>query len=285
MCEIFGITADRKVRANELLREFFSHSSEHKDGWGLAVFDAGYPEVEKEPVPAEESSYLKARLSAEFSAAHMAAHIRRATCGIQEYVNTHPFVRKDSTGRIWTLVHNGQIFEGPSLRRYLNAEEGSTDSERILCCIADEAGRLYTDDGNSSRGGRTKSGALTDLAEQDGRAASGEFADPGESDRIRLVEEITRRLAPENKLNFILYDGDLMYVHANEPGGIYVKIGPHSRIFSTRPLTCSGWEVLPSNRLHVYRDAEEIYTGDPHGFTFVYDPEKEQDLYMNYSML
>ena len=97
MCEIFGITSDRKVRVNELLCEFFSHSCEHRDGWGLVGFDDGFPAVEKEPLTAKDSAYLKARLAGEINAAHMAAHIRRATCGTQEYDNTHPFVRSDTS--------------------------------------------------------------------------------------------------------------------------------------------------------------------------------------------
>ena len=76
-----------------------------------------------------------------------------------------------------------------------------------------------------------------------------------------------------------------MYVHANEPGGLYVKSDPHSKIFSTKPLTAAGWEELPTNRLHVYKDADEIYTGEPHDFTYVQDREKEQELYINYSFL
>lgn len=255
VCEIFGITSDRKVRVNELLCEFFSHSCEHRDGWGLVGFDDGFPAVEKEPLTAKDSAYLKARLAGEINAAHMAAHIRRATCGTQEYDNTHPFVRSDTSGRMWTLVHNGHIFDAPALRKYLTAQKGSTDSERILCYITDEAGK----------------------------AASG-FA-PAADDRIALIDRITRELAPENKLNYILFDGELMYVHANEPGGLYVKNDPHSKIFSTKPLTAAGWEELPTNRLHVYKDADEIYTGEPHDFTYVQDREKEQELYINYSFL
>ena len=255
MCEIFGITADRKVHANELLREFFSHSCEHRDGWGLAVFDAGYPEVEKEPVTAEKSAYLMARLEESIDAAHMAAHIRRATSGVQKYDNTHPFVKRDSSGRMWTLVHNGHIFEGPMLRKYLSEQRGSTDSERILCYIVDEIDRL----------------SAADTA--------------GEDARIVLVDQLCRELSPENKLNFILFDGELMYVHTNEPGGVHVRSCSGSKVFSTKPLTADGWEELPINRLHVYKDAEEIYTGDPHESTYVADRAKEQELYINYSML
>lgn len=255
MCEIFGITAEKKVHANELLREFFSHSCEHRDGWGLVVFDAGYPAVEKEPVAADKSVYLKARLEESIDAAHMAAHIRRATSGVQEYDNTHPFVKRDPSGRMWTLVHNGHIFEGPMLRKYLGEQNGSTDSERILCCIVDEMARV----------------SAADAA--------------GENARAVLVDRLCRELSPENKLNIILFDGELMYVHTNEPGGLHIRSGSGSKIFSTKPLTADGWEKLPINRLHVYKDAEEIYTGEPHGFTYTSDHAKEQELYINYSML
>lgn len=264
MCEIFGITADRKIRANEVLMEFFSHSSEHRDGWGLAGFDDGYPAVEKEPVTARDSAYLRARLTGELSAAHMMAHIRRATCGTQEYDNTHPFVKQDASGRTWTLVHNGHIFDAPVLRRYLSTQSGSTDSERILCYIVDEVSR------------------------QPDRAAVPGGAGSDRSGRIQTIERITRELSPGNKLNFILYDGELMYVHTNEPGGLFIRNGSGSKTFSTRPLAAAGvtgWEELAPNRLHVYKNSDEIYTGSTHGFTYVRDPEKEQELYINYSFL
>ncbi|MBR2546690.1 MAG: class II glutamine amidotransferase [Eubacterium sp.] len=279
MCEIFGITADRKVHANELLREFFSHSSEHRDGWGLVGFDDGYPSVEKEPVTAKDSAYLKARLAGEISAAHMAAHIRRATCGTQEYENTHPFVRRDAYGRAWTLVHNGHIFEAPVLRQYLDVQKGATDSERILCYIADEAGRINGQSGTDGHTGNSGSA--------DGGTGTAALTDQAFS-RILLVEKISRELSPENKLNFILFDGELMYVHTNEPGGLYVKNNAHSRIFSTKPLDAggvAGWEEVAQNQLHVYKDAAEIYTGRPHGFTYVSDTAKEDELYINYSFL
>ena len=115
---------------------------------------------------------------------------------------------------MWTLVHNGHIFDAPALRKYLTSQKGSTDSERILCYITDEAGK-----------------AASELT-------------PASDDRIALIDRITRELAPENKLNYILFDGELMYVHANEPGGLYVKSDPHSKIFSTKPLTATGWEAL-----------------------------------------
>lgn len=37
MCELFGFTAPRPVRANEWLSEFYSHSAENPDGLSLAT--------------------------------------------------------------------------------------------------------------------------------------------------------------------------------------------------------------------------------------------------------
>ena len=57
MCEMLGMSAKRKRRANGLLREFYSHAEAHPHGWGLARFPAGAaPAVEKEAVKALKDS-------------------------------------------------------------------------------------------------------------------------------------------------------------------------------------------------------------------------------------
>ena len=78
MCELFGFTAPRPVRANEWLREFYSHGAEHPDGWGLATFHDGIPSIEKEPVQASRSPYLMARLTEPIEAAALLDAIQDA---------------------------------------------------------------------------------------------------------------------------------------------------------------------------------------------------------------
>lgn len=39
MCELFGINAEENCQINEYLKEFFSHSSVHPHGWGLACME------------------------------------------------------------------------------------------------------------------------------------------------------------------------------------------------------------------------------------------------------
>ena len=60
MCQLFGFSSKIPVRINDYLKEFYSHSEEHPHGWGLACMDGKEVMIEKEPVKASVSQYLKA---------------------------------------------------------------------------------------------------------------------------------------------------------------------------------------------------------------------------------
>ena len=91
MCELFGITANRRVKINDFLKRFFEHSKEHRNGWGLAFLDDNSVSIEKEPAKASDSLYLKNRLTGRIETSRCMAHIRRATVGDVSFSNTHPF--------------------------------------------------------------------------------------------------------------------------------------------------------------------------------------------------
>ena len=149
MCELFGVTANRRVKINELLKRFFEHSCDHRNGWGLAFLDDNSVSIEKEPIRASDSLYLKNRLTGRIETARCMAHIRKATIGDVNFSNTHPFSKRDESGRIWVLVHNGTIFESPVLSAYQYKQEGTTDSERILLYIVDQVNKHYIREQNS----------------------------------------------------------------------------------------------------------------------------------------
>ena len=257
MCEIFGVTAARRIRVNELLHTFFSHSTEHRNGWGLVLLDDQPVSIEKEPKRAVDSLYLQNRLKSGIETARCLAHIRRATIGDVCPANTHPFSRQDDSGRRWILAHNGTIFDSEILAPYQYVQEGATDSERILLYLVDEVNRLYGEQG----------------------------APLGKDQRIGIVEKAARSIAPGNKLNFLLYDGDFLYVHKNEAGTLFQKETEDGVIFSTRPLDDGGWTEVPGNQLFVYRDGKLIYTGARHEGTYVHSEEKLKLLYFAYSGL
>lgn len=252
MCELFGISANRKININDQLKVFFNHSVEHQNGWGLAFLDDDSVSIEKEPQRAKDSLYLKNRLTGKIRTGRCMAHIRKATVGDVNFDNTHPFSKRDEAGRNWVLVHNGTIFDCPVLSKYQYSQDGSTDSERILLYIVDRVNRKYEQEMNSF-----------DVNE-----------------RIRLIEEIVRKITPGNKVNFMLYDGDYFYVHKNEEGTLHKKEISGGVIFSTHPLDDEGWEEAPSNRLLVYKDGVLIHSGVRHDNSYV-----EDDLNMKYQFL
>ncbi len=257
MCELFGITANRRVKINDFLKRFFEHSKEHRNGWGLAFLDDNSVSIEKEPAKASDSLYLKNRLTGRIETARCMAHIRKATVGEVSFSNTHPFSKRDESGRTWVLVHNGTIFESPILSAYQYQQDGNTDSERILLYIVDQMNKHY-------------------ISELNGFDAN---------ERIKLIEKIIKRLAPENKLNLMLYDGDYFYVHKNEEGTLYMSERSGSVIFSTHPLQPEGWREVPGNQLLVYKDGELVHTGEKHEFTYVETEEKMKLLYLEYASL
>ena len=179
MCELFGISTKNTYPANELLRSFFSHSDEHHSGWGIAVFHNEHASIEKEPVKALDSKYLKERLRCLDQTGDMLAHIRLATVGYSVYENCHPFTGYDASGRQWTLIHNGTLFGASFLSQYSSSQIGTTDSEQLLLHILD----------------------LTDQEiKAKGRPLSFE-------ERFELLDQITCRIADASKLNFLLHAG------------------------------------------------------------------------------
>ncbi len=254
MCELLGLTSDKKIRMNELLETFFSHSVEHPDGWGLALLDQDPISIEKEPKKAADSSFLKELLAQNIETSQCVAHIRKASIGEVSLKNTHPFLKHDAAGRLWVLAHNGTLFDPRVIAPYRHLQEGATDSESVLIYIIDEINKRPDSD--------------------------------REEVRIRVVEDVVRSIvSPDNRLNLLLYDGDCFYVHTNHPGSLHKKEENGTVLFSTRPLENTGWEEAPQNRLMVFRRGQLICIGQKHGGTYIHDEERMNHLYRTYSQL
>ena len=236
MCELFGFSSYKEKRLQPYLKEFFRHSVRHPNGWGLATFENGTPDVRTEMISAEKSEVLPGILNQLPDSKVLLAHIRRATVGGVRPENCHPFVRCDSSGRTWTLMHNGTVFRDTELQPYKSRQTGDTDSERIL---------LYTID------------LINDRISQNHSPLNSE-------QRIETVEYAIRELSYRNKLNLLIYDGSRLYVHVNMNGTLYVLQDTDGAMFSTTPLEAQGWEPLPLNSLLVYEEGALVYQGENH---------------------
>lgn len=244
MCELFGISASKKVGVNNLLREFYTHSERHPHGWGLAIFFGNYVSLEKEPVKASQSNYLKERLKHDLRVDGMIAHIRLATRGELKYDNCHPYIKRDSSGRCWTLAHNGTVFEPELLEPYVEIQEGSTDSERILYYFLEHINHT-----------QAKLGRALD-----------------EKERFELLEKLIYDLTPENKLNLLFYDGEYLYAHTNYANSLYYKEVEEGVAIATCPLDDDKWERMPFAKLVVYKGAEIVYQGSHIGAEYFEKP-------------
>jgi predicted glutamine amidotransferase len=148
MCRLLGITANEPTEFRIVLREaprsLAALSRDHRDGWGIAVFDARAEtwRIEKGVLCAGEDERFH-RLAIGTSGELLISHIRQKTIGDCTLTNTHPFARDT-----WVFAHNGTIKDQAWLRAQVSGERraqiaGETDSEVLfawlLSCL-DEAG-------------------------------------------------------------------------------------------------------------------------------------------------
>lgn len=256
MCELFGYCSQKGDVINDYLKEFYSHSNKHPHGWGLAGLEGDEVSIEKEPMQATKSNYLKERLTQPVNEKNVFAHIRYATIGNVEYRNCHPYTKKDKSGRRWTEIHNGTIFDYPPLYKYVKLQKGDTDSERILLYLVDKINQ----------------------AEAEDKKLNGK-------ERFTIIDCIISNMAKGNKLNIILYDGEYMYVHTNYKDSLYYLQKEKQIFFSTQPLSREDWKPVPFTRLLAYKDGELMFEGTNHKNEYIDSEENMKLIYQIFSEL
>ena len=248
MCELFAISARHSVWVGEALREFFADSRDHPHGWGLSLESGRHTLIHKEPVRAIDSTRLAALLDRPISTRRLVAHIRKATRGAMAYENCHPFVGHDVTGRCWVLAHNGTMLDDTLIRGADERAKGETDSERVLLHLLDRVDH-----------------------------ATGEKGAPLDADeRTRLMAEVVEELAPHNKLNLVVDDGECIFAHTNTSSHtLFVQEGRSCVTLCTRPLGDGrGWEPVERCALVVFAEGRLSSTHPVAGQTI------DEDLYL-----
>ncbi len=260
MCEILGVNGRTSMEYNDYLDEFYRHSVDHPHGWGLATFQEQNVQIEKEPVRADKSAYLKERLRTPVTGKQIMTHIRYATIGNTDYVNCHPFTGTDRSGRRWTFMHNGTIFDFDPLYRYAKIQRGETDSERVFLYLCDWMNEQIEKNGNRDLDSRT---------------------------RFEILDKLVCRLSLHNKLNLMIHDGDYFYVHTNCKGTLYYLMNEERVFVATVPLGTQKdlWKPVPMTTLLAFREGRLMKTGTDHGHEYTEKPEDYKDLYLDFSNL
>ena len=228
---------------------FYNHSEEHPHGWGLANMQSDEFVIDKEPVKATCSQYLKNILSNPVIGKNVFAHIRLATMGEIISPNCHPFTEFDDNNRSWLLIHNGTIFDYPKLDEYKDKEKGDTDSERILLYIIDKVNEY-----------EKNKGGLSTIKE-----------------RFNLLNDIIVDLSKNNKVNLMIYDGDLTYIHSNMRDSLYYLKNDEGFLVASTPLTDDeGWKPVELNKLFGLIDGNIIFESEEHQNEFILTEEHEK---------
>lgn len=241
MCELLGFSAKTPMELDSYLKVFYSHSVRHPHGWGLMREKNEKTEIIKEPMCASGSRILSEVIKKTGRQKNLMAHIRLATVGSVKSANCHPYTGFDSSGRRWTLIHNGTIYSGTSLAKYLSEQTGDTDSERVFLCILDEIDKEI----------------IRNDAPLDAQR------------RFHVIEQTVTKLAPRNKLNLMIFDGEVLYVHKNMKDTLVYKRLGDGIIISTTPLDNDDWTPFPMTQVHAFMLGECIFKGAVHGYEFV----------------
>lgn len=140
MCRMFGFRSAVPTRAHRSLVEaenaLSDQSNFHPDGWGIGWFVEDEAMVIKSANAAHASERFK-RASSRLKSHTFVVHVRRATVGVVDHINAHPF----TFGR-WLFAHNGTLFAfDDGLRAWMEeriADQfipvilGDTDSEHLF---------------------------------------------------------------------------------------------------------------------------------------------------------
>jgi glutamine amidotransferase len=190
------------------------------------------------------------------------AHIRFATVGQVDEANCHPFSATDDSGRCWTLIHKGTIFDYEPLNPYFHCQQGTTDSERILLLFIDKIDAAMTEKGA-----------------------------PLEADeRFEIFTQVVEALSPGNCVNLILYDSHQFYIYTNYQGALNMITSEEQVIFSTAELSTATaadalWKPVPLCTPLAYRLGVQVLAGAPNPHEYLDNDKDTRFLYQDFASL
>jgi len=139
MCRLLGAVASEptqfRLTLHEAPRSLAFLSREHRDGWGIGVYDqaTGWS-LQRGMLCAHEDDEFH-EVAAGSRGELLIAHVRKRTVGAITLENTHPFEKSG-----WVFAHNGTIEDIDWIRKHTSAERlatlrGQTDSELLFAFL------------------------------------------------------------------------------------------------------------------------------------------------------
>jgi glutamine amidotransferase len=254
MCELLALSAntptDLRFSFHGLTRRGGA-TGDHRDGWGLASFDADGQGVRlfREDAPAAFSPVAAEVADLALRAHCSIAHIRKATQGVVAVENCHPFHRR-WRGQEWVFAHNGDL-QGPIPAAPGFQPEGNTDSEAAFCWLLGELERRNLNPDDEGALFEALVEGSDSLARQgifNALIANGRWLFATSSTRLH---RITRR-APFRRATLADDDLSVDFAQLTSPDDVVT-------ILATEPLTRDEpWEPLPPGEAVLLRHGEVV---------------------------
>lgn len=231
MCEIYGFCGSHPIKLNKFTNEFWSHSKIHKDGFGFYLADKHEYYTNSDAA----YNYLTKLMHKSFTSSLALCHIRFKTHGESKIENCHPFIKYDSHGIQWALIHNGYTDDNNFMKALSTIQSGETDSERLLLYIIEMINSFY------------EHSWIEDKAE---------FLDH----LYLLLRNTLRDISTLGKTNLIFTDNytNNMYVYMNHPNTLFYFNDGNGVHISTVPLTNDIWTAVPANKLFIFNNGKLI---------------------------
>jgi glutamine amidotransferase len=238
MCELFGLSCNKKDRAVKSLPVFVGRGDWCRDGWGIGYFKGSKAIVERsaEDISRQEVKEKFYKIMEKAKSQTIIAHVRAATSGEPDPCNSHPFKTR-ALERDWIFAHNGTI----NINHQPRTDIGSTtDSARLFSYLIDRL-EQYLLSTSKIRG-----------------------IYPGLK---KALKEILEK-HPQSTINFLLSDGNNMYVFHHYPTRpIYIlrrqkEYGGAILVTTIRGLSGEQWQKLDPDRLLVISNGEALVISD-----------------------
>lgn len=186
MCQLLGMNCNVPTDICFSFEGFHRRGGDtdhHADGWGIAFFEGRGCRTFLDCQASTVSPVADLVRRYPIKSTNVIAHIRKATHGVVNLANTHPFMR-ELWGRYWIFAHNGDLHNLPQLNGKRFKPVGTTDSEWAFCWLMESLAERF----------------------------------PDEPQPEQLYDELARlahRLARHGSFNFMLSNGEWLAAHCS----------------------------------------------------------------------
>lgn len=229
MCELFGLSCNKKDRATFSLPLFARYSDKNWHGWGIGYYKGSEVVVRRQAEKAKLSEEFK-KVTQEALSNIIIAHLRLRSRGKICNENCHPF-KYPLLQRSWIFAHNGTIDI-----EYESRVESDTDSARAFTFMMEKID------------GYVKGGRIRGL--------------------YPAIMYATKELVETygGTLNYLLSDGIVLYAFCNHRNMYFLRRKKNyggAILVSTQKLTNERWIIIPKNRLFLVSKGEVVVLSDP----------------------